>query len=73
MLLNSKITLDAAERLADRVAQDSTDTRLQCMAVYRRVLSRTPSEQEQREGIEFLRQQTELVARDGSPDPARGR
>jgi hypothetical protein len=53
LLLNSKITLDAAQRLANKVADSHCDLGSQCIAVYRRVLSRAPDTDEQNECIEF--------------------
>ena len=61
LLLNSQVTLDAAQRLASKVSGSFTDPQSQCVAIYRRVFSRDPDPIERVECIEFLRQQTSML------------
>ncbi|MGI9470677.1 MAG: DUF1549 and DUF1553 domain-containing protein [Rubripirellula sp.] len=83
LLLNSKITLDAAQRLARSVRSSETgrgDGRMQstmseqrakssAREVYLRVLSRQPSEAELKDCVQFLASQTQLLQKQGRADP----
>jgi hypothetical protein len=69
LLLNSEFTLDAAERLARLVAARQTDLAGQYQDVYRRVLTRLPTDDELGEGVTFLRSQSGFLRREGHPDP----
>jgi hypothetical protein len=69
LLLNSEFTLDAARRLASEVSRACPDAGSRCVEVYRRLLSRHPDSDEQRDCIDFLQHQASLLGQEGRPDP----
>jgi hypothetical protein len=71
LLLNSRFTLDAAQRLSGIVSGKHADLAAQSAAVYRRVLSRDPDAEERRQCVQFLQQQSALLKQDGHDDPDR--
>ena len=65
LLLNSKLTLDAAQRLAEVVTDSGGETAALVDQVYVRVLSRLPDPAERTEAVDFLRRQTRLLLEEG--------
>jgi hypothetical protein len=61
LLLNSKLTYVAAQRLADATSRVASNRRAQCVEAYRRLISRDPDPSELAECIEFLDQQTSML------------
>ena len=74
LLLNSKITLDAATRLAKTIANDSTRIKAAsleqlCRNAYRRVYSRDPAPSELAHCVAFQQQQRKLLTDQGNAAP----
>lgn len=70
LLLNSSLTMDASQRLAsDCIAQYAGNPRAQIQEIFQRVLSRTPSREDELDCMAFLAKQTALVKRQGSTQP----
>ena len=67
LLLNSNFSLDAASRLA-RSVDHGSDWEATCVELYRRVLSRSPDEEELQDCLEFLRDQSNRLAGEGRSD-----
>ncbi len=69
VLLNSKVTLDASQRLAQTVI-DEADSREEWIVIaFQRVLSRNPDDHEMRDAMAFLEEQIELLTAEGNVNP----
>jgi len=68
LLLNSRITLDASERLAAKVMEEASGDEARVVAAFRRVLSREPEQEELADAVAFLREQSELLQAEGSEE-----
>ena len=68
LLLNSKLTLDAARRLAGTLLADEPQIDEDCFRdLFRRVLAREPTEEETRVLDDFHARQTKLLAEEARP------
>ncbi|MDG2221531.1 MAG: DUF1549 and DUF1553 domain-containing protein [Rubripirellula sp.] len=70
LLLNSKLTLDASERVADQVITEARTDRARVTATFLRVLSRHPNDDELTDAISFIKEQSELLTAEGNTKPA---
>ncbi|MEM1068483.1 MAG: DUF1549 and DUF1553 domain-containing protein [Planctomycetota bacterium] len=68
LLLNSKITLDASQRLAARVIEEVDEDQQRAVATFSRVLSRYPTREEIDDTVAFLEDQRRILATEGHKD-----
>jgi hypothetical protein len=68
LLLNSKVSLVAATRLAEQVHRTADNRESQCRSIYRRVLARSPDSAELQLCLSFLVEQTTRLTAEGVED-----